>query len=55
VAHQTRGLGVDAAYDAAGVAAAVRSALDCLGEQRTLVCVATHEKPVPTILTRTHA
>ncbi|PWJ24865.1 (R,R)-butanediol dehydrogenase/meso-butanediol dehydrogenase/diacetyl reductase [Branchiibius hedensis] len=50
IADQTNGAGVDAAYDAAGVAPAVSSALDCLGERRTLVSVAIYDKPIETPL-----
>jgi (R,R)-butanediol dehydrogenase/meso-butanediol dehydrogenase/diacetyl reductase len=50
IADRTNGDGVDAAYDAAGVAAAVQSALECLGERRPLVTVAVYDEPVPTSL-----
>ncbi|WP_175687364.1 2,3-butanediol dehydrogenase [Burkholderia multivorans] len=50
VADQTNGDGVDAAYDAAGVPAAVAAALDCIGERRTLVSVAIYDKPMLTPL-----
>ncbi|KLU24973.1 dehydrogenase [Caballeronia mineralivorans PML1(12)] len=50
IAEQTNGDGVDAAYDAAGVPAAVASALDCLGERRPLVSVAIYDKPIQTPL-----
>lgn len=50
VDDQTRGTGVDAAYDAAGVAPAIASALDCLGERRTLVSVAIYDRPLETPL-----
>jgi (R,R)-butanediol dehydrogenase/meso-butanediol dehydrogenase/diacetyl reductase len=50
IADQTRGNGIDAAYDAAGVPAAVSSALDCLGEHRSLVSVAIYDKPIQTPL-----
>lgn len=50
IADRTRGDGVDAAFDAAGVAPAVDSALQCLGERRTLVSVAIYDKPLPTPL-----
>jgi (R,R)-butanediol dehydrogenase/meso-butanediol dehydrogenase/diacetyl reductase len=50
IADRTDGNGVDAAFDAAGVAPAVESALNCLGERRTLVSVAIYEKPLPTPL-----
>lgn len=50
IADRTAGDGVDAAFDAAGVAPAVDSALQCLGERRTLVSVAIYDKPLPTPL-----
>jgi (R,R)-butanediol dehydrogenase / meso-butanediol dehydrogenase / diacetyl reductase len=50
IADQTNGLGVDAAYDAAGVAPAIEAALANLGERRTLVSVAIYEKPLVTPL-----
>jgi len=50
IADRTNGDGVDAAFDAAGVAPAVQTALECLGERRTLVSVAIYEKPIPTPL-----
>ncbi|MFM0313024.1 2,3-butanediol dehydrogenase [Paraburkholderia sp. RL17-383-BIF-A] len=50
ILDQTHGNGVDAAYDAAGVPAAVATALDCLGEQRSLVSVAIYDKPIQTPL-----
>jgi (R,R)-butanediol dehydrogenase/meso-butanediol dehydrogenase/diacetyl reductase len=50
IADQTNGNGVDAAYDAAGVPSVIQSALECLAERRTLVCVAVYDKPVPTSL-----
>lgn len=50
IADRTCGGGVDAAFDAAGVAPAVDSALQCLGERRTLVSVAIYDKPLPTPL-----
>ena len=46
----TDGNGVDAAFDAAGVAPAVESALDCVGERRPLISVAIYDKPLPTPL-----
>lgn len=49
-ADRTNGQGVDAAYDAAGVAAAVQSALECVGERRPLISVAIYDKPLPTPL-----
>jgi (R,R)-butanediol dehydrogenase/meso-butanediol dehydrogenase/diacetyl reductase len=50
IADRTNGDGVDAAYDAAGVAPAIESALSCLGERRTMVSVAIYDKPLPTPL-----
>jgi len=50
VAEATDGDGVDAAFDAAGVAAAVASATECLGERRPLISVAIYDKPLPTPL-----
>ncbi|WP_258187928.1 2,3-butanediol dehydrogenase [Trinickia symbiotica] len=50
IAEKTNGNGVDAAYDAAGVPAAVASALDCIGEHRALVSVAVYDRPMPTPL-----
>jgi len=50
VMEQTGGNGVDAAFDAAGVAPAVESALASLGERRPLISVAIYEKPLPTPL-----
>jgi (R,R)-butanediol dehydrogenase/meso-butanediol dehydrogenase/diacetyl reductase len=50
IADRTNGDGVDAVCDAAGVAPAVQSALECLGERRPLVSVAIYEKPLPTPL-----
>jgi len=50
VAEATHGDGVDAAFDAAGVAAAVESATACLGERRPLISVAIYDKPLPTPL-----
>jgi (R,R)-butanediol dehydrogenase/meso-butanediol dehydrogenase/diacetyl reductase len=50
IADRTNGDGVDAAFDAAGVEPAVRSALDCIGERRPLVSVAIYEKPLTTPL-----
>ena len=46
----TDGNGVDAAFDAAGVAPAVESALDCVGERRPLISVAIYDKPLSTPL-----
>jgi (R,R)-butanediol dehydrogenase/meso-butanediol dehydrogenase/diacetyl reductase len=50
IADQTAGNGVDAAFDAAGVQPAVETALNCLGEQRTLVSIAIYDKPISTPL-----
>jgi len=50
VADATHGDGVDAAFDASGVAAAVESATTCLGERRPLISVAIYDKPIPTPL-----
>jgi (R,R)-butanediol dehydrogenase/meso-butanediol dehydrogenase/diacetyl reductase len=50
VAEATNGDGVDAAFDAAGVAAAVESATNCLGERRPLISVAIYDKPLVTPL-----
>jgi len=50
VADRTNGEGVDAAYDAAGVAPAVQSALECVGERRPLISVAIYDRPLPTPL-----
>ncbi|MFD9667636.1 2,3-butanediol dehydrogenase [Rhodococcus sp. NPDC059968] len=50
IADRTNGDGVDAAFDAAGVAAAVTSALECVGERRPLISVAIYDKPLPTPL-----
>ncbi|MEX3690402.1 zinc-binding dehydrogenase [Paraburkholderia sp. BR14263] len=50
IAEQTNGNGVDAAFDAAGVPAAIASALDCIGEHRALVSVAVYDRPIPTPL-----
>jgi (R,R)-butanediol dehydrogenase/meso-butanediol dehydrogenase/diacetyl reductase len=50
VADRTDGNGVDAAFDAAGVAPAVESALECVGEHRPLVSVAIYDRPLPTPL-----
>jgi len=50
IAERSGGDGVDAAFDAAGVAPAISSALDCLGERRALISVAIYEKPLVTPL-----
>ncbi|OZD65513.1 2,3-butanediol dehydrogenase [Rhodococcus sp. 06-1460-1B] len=50
IADRTDGDGVDAAFDAAGVAPAVESALDCVGERRPLISVAIYDKPLSTPL-----
>lgn len=42
--------GADACYDAAGVRAAVESALDAVGDHRPVVSVAIYEKPLETSL-----
>jgi (R,R)-butanediol dehydrogenase/meso-butanediol dehydrogenase/diacetyl reductase len=46
IAERTHGDGVDAAFDAAGVAPAIESALNCIGERRPLISVAIYEKPL---------
>ncbi|WP_030166061.1 MULTISPECIES: 2,3-butanediol dehydrogenase [Actinomycetes] len=50
IADRTDGAGVDAAFDAAGVAPAVESALNSVGERRPLISVAIYDKPLPTPL-----
>lgn len=50
IADRTNGDGVDAAFDAAGVAPAVESALECVGERRPLISVAIYDKPLSTPL-----
>jgi len=50
IAEHTKGVGVTAAYDAAGVQSAVETALGCLGAGRTMVSVAIYEKPLETPL-----
>ncbi|HWM21270.1 MAG TPA: 2,3-butanediol dehydrogenase [Ilumatobacteraceae bacterium] len=50
IADRTNGDGVDVAYDAAGVVAAVQSALDCVGERRPLISVAIYQAPLQTPL-----
>lgn len=50
IAERTNGAGVDAAFDAAGVAPAVESALECLGERRPMISVAIYAEPLPTPL-----
>ncbi|MBB4765098.1 zinc-binding dehydrogenase [Amorphoplanes digitatis] len=50
IAERSGGDGVDAAFDAAGVAPAIQSALDSLGERRALISVAIYEKPLVTPL-----
>jgi (R,R)-butanediol dehydrogenase/meso-butanediol dehydrogenase/diacetyl reductase len=50
IADRTDGNGVDAAFDAAGVAPAIESALECLGECRPLISVAIYDKPLTTPL-----
>lgn len=46
IGERTKGNGVDAAFDAAGVAPAIESALECVGEHRPLVSVAIYDKPL---------
>jgi len=50
IADRTDGNGIDAAFDAAGVAPAVESALECLGERRPLISVAIYDGPLSTPL-----
>jgi (R,R)-butanediol dehydrogenase/meso-butanediol dehydrogenase/diacetyl reductase len=50
IAEHTKGAGVTAAYDAAGVQPAIETALACLGATRTMVSVAIYEKPLETPL-----
>lgn len=50
IADRTSGDGVDAAFDAAGVASAIESALECIGEHRPLVSVAIYDQPLITPL-----
>lgn len=50
IADRTNGDGVDAAFDAAGVAPAIESALNCVGERRPLISVAIYDKPLSTPL-----
>ena len=50
IADRTDGNGVDVAFDAAGVAPAVESALQCVGERRPLISVAIYDKPMLTPL-----
>ena len=50
IADRTDGDGVDATFDAAGVAPAIESALECLGERRPLISVAIYDKPLTTPL-----
>lgn len=50
IAERTKGDGVDAAFDAAGVEPAVESALNCVGERRPLVSVAIYDRPLSTPL-----
>lgn len=50
VADLTGGDGVDAAFDAAGVPAAVNTALACVGERRPLISVAIYDKAITTEL-----
>ena len=46
IAERTNGNGVDAAFDAAGVAPAVEAALECVGERRPLISVAIYQTPL---------
>jgi (R,R)-butanediol dehydrogenase/meso-butanediol dehydrogenase/diacetyl reductase len=50
VAEHTKGLGVAAAFDAAGVRPAVEAALASLGPGKTMVSVAIYERPLETPL-----
>jgi (R,R)-butanediol dehydrogenase/meso-butanediol dehydrogenase/diacetyl reductase len=50
IADHTDGRGADAAFDAAGVAPAVETALACVGARRPMVSVAIYEKPLTTPL-----
>jgi (R,R)-butanediol dehydrogenase/meso-butanediol dehydrogenase/diacetyl reductase len=50
IADHTKGRGADAAFDAAGVAPAVETALACVGARRPMVSVAIYEKPLTTPL-----
>jgi (R,R)-butanediol dehydrogenase / meso-butanediol dehydrogenase / diacetyl reductase len=50
IADRTDGDGVDATFDAAGVAPAIESALECLRERRPLISVAIYDKPLTTPL-----
>jgi (R,R)-butanediol dehydrogenase/meso-butanediol dehydrogenase/diacetyl reductase len=50
IADHTNGRGADAAFDAAGVAPAVETALACVGARRPMVSVAIYEKPLTTPL-----
>lgn len=50
VADHTGGRGADAVFDAAGVGAAVETALACVGSRRPMVSVAIYEKPLTTPL-----
>jgi len=50
IADRSNGDGVDAAFDAAGVAPAIESALASLGERRPLISVAIYDRPMPTPL-----
>jgi (R,R)-butanediol dehydrogenase / meso-butanediol dehydrogenase / diacetyl reductase len=50
IEDRTNGDGVDAAFDTAGVPAAVASALNCVGERRPLISVAIYDKPLTTPL-----
>ncbi|GAB3726458.1 2,3-butanediol dehydrogenase [Nocardiopsis nanhaiensis] len=50
IADRTSGEGVDAAFDAAGVAPAIESAVQSVGEHRPLVSVAIYDQPLVTPL-----
>ncbi len=50
IADHTYGAGADAVFDAAGVTAAVETALACVGSRKPMVSVAIYEKPLQTPL-----
>jgi (R,R)-butanediol dehydrogenase/meso-butanediol dehydrogenase/diacetyl reductase len=50
IQQHTGGRGAGAAYDAAGVEAAVDAGLSCLGARKRMVSVAIYEKPFPVTL-----
>lgn len=50
IAEHTSGRGVDAVFDAAGVAPAVETALACVGARRPMISVAIYERPLTTPL-----